>query len=148
MTGCHWLIGIAPLMGLAGGLYGLHRLALWLEDRGLLYYVRKRPSGSSGGCLVAMHQFIQPSVEHVLQLKAERRARNPEIARERFLASLLACFDQVPLDPEEIRRYLSFAKHAGLDWEGLYQEAVRVQQSVRPDQAALFPPVASVAPSD
>src|SRR5262249_29467186 len=37
----HWLIGIATLLGLAGGLYGLHRLALWLEDRGLLFYLRK-----------------------------------------------------------------------------------------------------------
>jgi hypothetical protein len=95
-----------------------------------------------------MHQFIEPAVEHVLQFKTERREQDGQAANERFLASLLACFDQIPFDPEEVRRYLTFAKLAGLDWQGLYEEAVRVQGSVRPEQAALLPPATSVPPLD
>jgi hypothetical protein len=148
MSGWHWLIGVAAVLGLAGGLYGLHRLALWLEDRGWLFYLRKKPSTSPAGCWVAAHQFLEPGVEHVLQLKAEKRDEDGEAARERFFASLLACLDQVPFDPEEVRRHLTFAKRAGLDWQGLYEEAVRVQRSVRPDRAALLPPAATVAPPD
>ena len=40
--------------GLVAALYGLDRLALWLEDRGWLYYRRKKPECSPASCLVAM----------------------------------------------------------------------------------------------
>jgi hypothetical protein len=60
-------------VGAAGALYALHRLALRLEDRGHLYYLKKKPSGSGAGCFVAMQQVIQPQIQHVIHVSAESR---------------------------------------------------------------------------
>lgn len=50
------------------GLYGLHRLGLWMEDRGYIYYVRKKPKGSAVGSFVALQKIIEPQVQHVLHV--------------------------------------------------------------------------------
>lgn len=62
-------------LGLAGvaALYGLHRLCLWLEARGLLYYKHKKPSSSAASCFVALQQFLEPPAKHVLHVKEEKR---------------------------------------------------------------------------
>jgi hypothetical protein len=49
------------------GLYGLHRLGLWLEDRGYIYYWRKKPKGSAVGSFVAFQRMIEPRAEYVIQ---------------------------------------------------------------------------------
>jgi hypothetical protein len=49
------------------GFYGLHRLGLWMEDRGYIYYVRKKPTGSAIGSFVALQKIIEPQVQHVIQ---------------------------------------------------------------------------------
>jgi hypothetical protein len=49
------------------GLYALHRIGLWMEDRGLIYYLRRKPSGSSLGSFVALQKVIEPRAEHVLR---------------------------------------------------------------------------------
>jgi hypothetical protein len=54
-------------------LYGLHRLCLWLEDRGWLYYKHKKPSSSPASCFVALQQVLEPPIHHVLQVKEEKR---------------------------------------------------------------------------
>ena len=54
-------------------LYGLHRLCLWLEARGLLYYRHKKPGGSPAGCMTALREVIEPPVRHVLHIKEEKR---------------------------------------------------------------------------
>ena len=41
-----WMLIIA--LGL-GALYGLHRLGLWMEERGYIYYLHKKPKGSALG---------------------------------------------------------------------------------------------------
>jgi len=41
-------------------LYGFHRLCLWLENRGWLYYMYKKPSSSPASCFVAMQQVLEP----------------------------------------------------------------------------------------
>jgi hypothetical protein len=60
-------------VGAAGALYALHRLALRLEDRGHLYYLNKKPSGSAAGCFVAMQRAIEPQIQHVIHVNAESR---------------------------------------------------------------------------
>jgi hypothetical protein len=60
-------------LGAAGALYALHRLALRLEDRGHLYYLNKKSSGSGAGCFVAMQRAIEPQVQHVIQVTAKSR---------------------------------------------------------------------------
>ncbi len=64
------LWGMAILGGLAA-LYGLHRLALWLEQRGHLYYLHKKPSGSAAGSFVALQKIIEPQSQHVLSIQEE-----------------------------------------------------------------------------
>jgi len=54
-------------------LYGLHRLCLWLEGRGWLYYKHKKPSSSPASCFVALQQVLEPPTQHVLQVKDEKR---------------------------------------------------------------------------
>jgi hypothetical protein len=62
-----WSLALAA--GLAA-LYGLHRLALWLEERGHLYYLHKKPSGGGGaGAFVALQRAIEPQSRHVEQVR-------------------------------------------------------------------------------
>jgi hypothetical protein len=48
--------------------YGLHRLALWMESRGWIYYLNKKPRGSAMGSFVALQKVIEPRAEHVLHV--------------------------------------------------------------------------------
>lgn len=61
------------LVGVPAGLYGLHRLALRLEDRGHLYYLRKKPRGGGAGCFVALQEFVEPQSKHVVVIREEKR---------------------------------------------------------------------------
>jgi len=60
------------ISGLAA-LYGLHRLCLWLERRGWLFYKHKKPSSSEASCFVALQQVLEPPIQHVLHVKEEKR---------------------------------------------------------------------------
>ncbi len=53
------------VLGAAAALYGLHRLALKLEDQGHLYYLRKKSSSGAAGSFVALHRLIEPKAQHV-----------------------------------------------------------------------------------
>jgi hypothetical protein len=54
----------------------------------------------------------------------------------------------MPVNPEEVRLYLAIARGKGIDWQKLYEEAVRVQLAARPDRAELIPPLENVIPLD
>ena len=62
----------------ASGLYALHRLALWLEAHGHLYYLNKKPKGGGASCFVALQQVIQPEVQRVIHIKEERSLHGDE----------------------------------------------------------------------
>ena len=144
-----WLVGALIVLGLFAAFFWLDRFCLWLEDRGWLYYRRKKPSGSAASAWVAMQQFVEPGVKHVVQIRQERRSREDEEAgRERILANLLATLDALPINSEVIRFYLSVAQKAGLDWKSLYKEAVQIQRSSRRDSDALIPSPEEVAPME
>jgi hypothetical protein len=68
------------ILALPPSIYGLHRLCVWLEDRGWLYYHRKRSSSTAAGCFVALQQVLEPPVRHVHELKTQRPAAQPGIA--------------------------------------------------------------------
>jgi hypothetical protein len=74
-----WSVAIAVLAVPVGAaaLYGLHRLALWLEARGHLYYKHKRPDGGGGG-FRAFQEFVDPPARNVWQVKEERRRQDEE----------------------------------------------------------------------
>jgi hypothetical protein len=58
--------------GLAS-LYGLHRLGLWMEQRGWLYYWHKKP-GAGARSFVALQEFLEPPVQHVYHIKEQQRS--------------------------------------------------------------------------
>jgi hypothetical protein len=149
MTAWHWLLWPLAVGVVVLGLYGLDRFCLWLEDRGWLYYRKKKPSSSPMSAWVAMQQFLEPGVKHVVHVGQERRSEGDEAAgKERLVANLLASLDATPVNPEEIRVYLAIAKEKGIDWRKLYDEAVQVQRAVRADRVDLIPPLADVAPQE
>jgi len=62
-----WPIG---LFGALATVYGLHRLCLHLEQRGLLYYWHKKPTG---GCTYnALQEFYQPEIRNVVEVNEQR----------------------------------------------------------------------------
>jgi len=116
------LVGI----GVVPALWLLDRLGLWLEERGWLYYRRKKPTSSPLSSLVALHQFIEPSVEHVIAAgnKLPARSESGEVW-DRLLTCLREALGATPVNPEVVRLYLSHAEREGLDWRKLYAEASR-----------------------
>ncbi len=60
------LAGGLVVVGSIAAIYGLHHLALRLEDRGYIYYLRKQPKGGgAAGGFVAMQRIIEPQAEHI-----------------------------------------------------------------------------------
>lgn len=70
-----WQIGLTLAAGVAGvaALYGSHRLCLWLEERGQLYYLKKKPG--SAPSFTALQEIVEPSARHVHHVRDEKRAR-------------------------------------------------------------------------
>ena len=62
-----WTIG---LLALLSSLYALHRLALYLEQRDLIYYWHKRPTG--GSSYNPLQEFSQPQIRHVIEVSEQR----------------------------------------------------------------------------
>jgi hypothetical protein len=72
----------AVIAGLAA-LYGLHRLALGLEERGWLYYIHKGPRGSAAGCFVALQKAVEPQAQHILLVREEMQAEGHSAGSDR-----------------------------------------------------------------
>lgn len=60
------------------GLYALHRLALWMEARGWIYYVKRKPSGTAiGSAVLEVQKIVQPEKRHVLEaIRQEKSAQD------------------------------------------------------------------------
>jgi hypothetical protein len=66
------------LVAVTAGGYAVHRLCLWLEGRGWLYYIHRKPSGSPASAFVALQKVLEPPSQHVQQVKAqEQRGDHP-----------------------------------------------------------------------
>lgn len=60
------MIHLLWILPAAASLYGLHRLALWAESRGWIYYRKKHGGGGAmAGILHDIETHVQPRVEHV-----------------------------------------------------------------------------------
>jgi GrpB-like predicted nucleotidyltransferase (UPF0157 family) len=67
----------------ATALYALHRLALWLERRGWLYYVNSREHfGGRGSLLVGVASVVDPTVRHLIEAQ-----RSFEVVEEETIGS-------------------------------------------------------------
>ena len=54
----------------AGTVYGLHRLGLWMEARGWIYYRKKHGSSSGlGTAFLEIQSLFEPSKRHVLEVR-------------------------------------------------------------------------------
>jgi hypothetical protein len=70
-----WLLGVGAIAGLVATLFHLDRLGLWLEDRGWLYYRRKKPRGGVSNLASVLYDLYDPPVKHVIELKEKKPAR-------------------------------------------------------------------------
>lgn len=53
-------------------IYAAHRLLSWMDDRGWIYYRRRRgTSAALGNAMLQVQTFYQPSVEQVLEARLE-----------------------------------------------------------------------------
>jgi hypothetical protein len=114
------------LVLLVAALWLLDRLGLYLEDRGLLFYRRKKPTSSALSSLVAMQQFIEPGVAHIV--RAGQQSRSEQEQQEiwdRLLICLRAVLAENSVNREAVRLYLAHAAREGLPYEKLYEEATR-----------------------
>jgi len=66
MTLLGWLAVVAA------GLYAIHRLATWAEDRGWIYYRKRHGSVTVGSAFLEIQALMEPSKRHEL----EQRRRN------------------------------------------------------------------------
>ena len=66
----------ACLAGAFAALYGLHRLALHLEDKGRLYYLRKKPEGTSPSLPWPNCSAYSPGHKHVLTIKEQKQGKS------------------------------------------------------------------------
>jgi hypothetical protein len=56
------------ILAIAGALYGLHRIALWAEARGFIYYRKERgSSGTLGTAMLEIQSMLEPSKRHVIE---------------------------------------------------------------------------------
>src|SRR6516162_8578545 len=104
MESWHWLVWPALVIGAVVVVFGLDRLGLWLEDRGWLYYRRKKPTSSPMSALIALHQFIAPRIKHVCEVSHHKQNETDrEADKERLLAMLMEMLASIPVDAEAVR---------------------------------------------
>jgi hypothetical protein len=58
---------IAAIVAGLVGLYLLHRLALYLEARGYLYYRHRKPTPGGVPPFLPLQSIVEPQVEHLLE---------------------------------------------------------------------------------
>ena len=123
-----------------------------LSRKGVVDFQGDRVRKGSGHALLGLQQFIEPSVEHILEADylQDKDDENDNEAGEDDLealqADLAAALGNSPIDPDEIRRHLAKAARLGLDWREFYEEAVRVELKNRPYRSPAMPPIWRVAP--
>ena len=67
------------IAAIALGLFGLHRLALWMESRGWIHYVKTRASGGAlASAILELQQIAQPGTRYILEMKRESRAERDD----------------------------------------------------------------------
>jgi hypothetical protein len=71
-----WVIA-AWVVGVLAALYGLHRLALWLEREGWIRYVRNPPhaGGGTGAAFGNLQRIFEPQTRHVYEMKHREKPK-------------------------------------------------------------------------
>lgn len=115
------------------------------EDR-----IKERVRRGAGNALLGLQGFIEPSVEHVFQVRnVEQREEDDNGLggdEETIRSDLAEALGRTPVDLEEVRRHLAAAARAGLDWKSVFEQAVDDELRDRPFRAPHIPPPRRVAP--
>jgi hypothetical protein len=71
---------VVLVLALVGGvLYLLHRAALWAEDRGWIYYSRRKPSSSAlGNAFLEAQAIVEPGKRLLLEARQEEDSEEDE----------------------------------------------------------------------
>jgi hypothetical protein len=114
---------------------------------------KQRVRRGTGGALLGLQQFIEPSVEHIFQAQNLEQNDDEEddglgVDEATLRSSLSEALGRSPVDPEEVRRHLSYAARAGMDWKALFQQAVEHELKQCPYRAPFIPPARRVAPRE
>lgn len=56
-------------------LYGLHRLAVWMEGRGWIYYKKSGSSSTATNAFLSFHQLFEPGKKYVLEERVHEADR-------------------------------------------------------------------------
>jgi hypothetical protein len=113
---------------------------------------KQRARRATGNALLGLRQFVEPSVEYVFQAQnVEQKEEEDDegLGGDEAISSDLAlALSRSPVDPDEVRRHLSAAARAGMDWKALFEQASAKELSERPYRAPSLPPAYRVAPRD
>lgn len=74
-TAIWWIVGVVAVLAV---IYGLHRLALVLEKRGLINYLNAKPQSGGGAMFSPFREMIQPQIRHVIEVQDERRYKRED----------------------------------------------------------------------
>ena len=135
----------------AVGLLGLY--LVWTGRKGVPGGVRRQVRRGTGHAMLGLQEFVEPSVEYVFQAQnLEQKEEEDDEGLggdgELLRSDLAEALSRTPLDLEEIRRHLSAAVRAGMDWKALFEEAVADELRARPYRAPSIPPARRVAPRE
>lgn len=65
--------------GVVIALFLIDRIALWAEERGWIYWRRKRAqTGALGSALMEMNTFTNPSAQHLVEAKDAKKLEERE----------------------------------------------------------------------
>ena len=128
-------------------------LLKWMQRRGWVDLSRERIRRGTGNALHGMQEFIQPSVEYLIEAEngeqvEEGDHESGEFDPEVVLVLLSTSLGRDPVDTEEVRSELARALKAGLDWRALYEQAVGIELEGRPFRVSSLPPIWKVAPRE
>lgn len=131
----------ATFLALPFILFRLHRMLLRWEDRGWIYYNRKKPESGAASSLSVLQQAIEPGHRHVAQIGLQLRADASH--RDRVLDRLVSLLAEGSINCAEIQDTL---RGVQFDWEELYAEAVRRASECDANRARILPRIDEIAP--
>jgi hypothetical protein len=145
---------LVPVVLLGAGLLALVLSVRWMQRKGWVDASPDRVRRGTGHALLGLQEFIEPSVEHIFEAEnLEQKDEDDHDASdnddpEAILADLATSIGRVPVDCEEVRRHLTSARSAGLDWRAVYDKAIRDELETCPYRAPSLPPPWRVAPRE
>ena len=67
------------VLAVAGILYALHRVALWTEGRGWIFYLNSKPSSSTlGNAFLEVQSLIEPEKRSLVEARKEEAVEEDE----------------------------------------------------------------------